>query len=80
VEPQRLYSLRLVNWHFWLATIGIVLLRRVDVGHRHHGRPDVARVDAQGFLVNSFADTVAAMHPDVRGPWTWAASCSSPAR
>ena len=22
---ERLYSLRLVNWHFWLATIGIVL-------------------------------------------------------
>ena len=25
VEPQRLYSLKLVNWHFWISTLGIVL-------------------------------------------------------
>ena len=24
VGPPRLYSLRMVNWHFWLATLGIV--------------------------------------------------------
>jgi cytochrome c oxidase cbb3-type subunit I len=36
---ERLYSLRMVNWHFWLATVGIV-----DVGCRHHAGPDVARI------------------------------------
>ena len=30
----RLYSLRMVNWHFWLATLGIVLYAAVDVGRR----------------------------------------------
>ncbi|WP_156840986.1 cytochrome-c oxidase, cbb3-type subunit I [Novosphingobium aquimarinum] len=60
---ERLYSLRLVNWHFWLATIGIVFyaasmwVAGVTQGlmWREYG-PD-------GYLVNSFADTVAALHP-----------------
>ena len=45
---ERLYSLRLVNWHFWLATLGIVLYAAVDVGLRHHAGPDVARVRRAG--------------------------------
>ncbi|WP_374411169.1 cytochrome-c oxidase, cbb3-type subunit I [Novosphingobium colocasiae] len=59
----RLYSLRMVNWHFWLATIGIVFyaasmwVAGITQGlmWREYG-PD-------GYLVNSFADTVAALHP-----------------
>jgi cytochrome c oxidase cbb3-type subunit 1 len=60
---ERLYSLRMINWHFWLATIGIVFyaasmwVAGVTQGlmWREYG-PD-------GYLVNSFADTVAALHP-----------------
>ena len=40
---ERMHSMSAINWHFWLATIGIVLYAVVDVGHRHHGRADVAR-------------------------------------
>ncbi|QZH76321.1 MAG: cytochrome-c oxidase, cbb3-type subunit I [Erythrobacter sp.] len=58
---QRLYSLRMVNWHFWLATIGIVFyaasmwVAGVTQGlmWREYG--------LDGYLVNSFADTVAAL-------------------
>jgi len=60
---ERLYSLRMVNWHFWLATIGIVFyaasmwVAGVTQGlmWREYG--------ADGYLVNSFAETVAAVHP-----------------
>ena len=60
---ERLYSLRMVNWHFWLATVGIVFyaasmwVAGITQGlmWREYG-PD-------GYLVNSFADTVAALHP-----------------
>ncbi|WP_068072139.1 cytochrome-c oxidase, cbb3-type subunit I [Novosphingobium lentum] len=59
----RLYSLRMVNWHFWLATVGIVFyiaamwVAGITQGlmWREYG--------ADGYLVNSFADTVAAIHP-----------------
>ncbi|MCP5380367.1 MAG: cytochrome-c oxidase, cbb3-type subunit I [Novosphingobium sp.] len=60
---ERLYSLRMVNWHFWLATAGIVFyaasmwVAGITQGlmWREYG--------ADGYLVNSFADTVAALHP-----------------
>ncbi|MFC0203581.1 cytochrome-c oxidase, cbb3-type subunit I [Novosphingobium soli] len=59
----RLYSLRMVNWHFWLATLGIVFyaasmwVSGITQGlmWREYG--------ADGYLVNSFADSVAAIHP-----------------
>jgi len=62
-KRARLYSLRWVNWHFWLATVGIVFyaasmwVAGVTQGlmWREYG--------ADGYLVNSFADTVAALHP-----------------
>ena len=58
-----LYSLRLVNWHFWLATIGIILYAAsMWVTGIMEGLM-WREVDAQGFLVNSFADTVAAKFP-----------------
>ncbi|MBT8455131.1 MAG: cytochrome-c oxidase, cbb3-type subunit I [Rhodobacteraceae bacterium] len=60
---ERLYSLALVNWHFWLATIGIVLYASsMWVTGIMEGLM-WREVDAQGFLVNSFADTVAAKFP-----------------
>jgi len=59
----RLYSLRMVNWHFWLATVGIVFyassmwVAGITQGlmWREYG--------LDGYLVNSFAETVAALHP-----------------
>ena len=59
----RLYSLRMVNWHFWLATIGIVFYASSmwvagimqGLMWREYG--------ADGYLVWSFADSVKAMHP-----------------
>ncbi|MEM9791419.1 MAG: cytochrome-c oxidase, cbb3-type subunit I [Pseudomonadota bacterium] len=58
-----LYSLSLVSWHFWLATIGIVLYAAsMWVTGIMEGLM-WREVDAQGFLVNSFADTVDAKFP-----------------
>jgi cytochrome c oxidase cbb3-type subunit I len=62
-KRDRMYSLRMINWHFWLATIGIVFyaasmwVAGITQGlmWREYG-PD-------GYLVNSFVDTVAALHP-----------------
>ncbi|WP_415183428.1 cytochrome-c oxidase, cbb3-type subunit I [Phaeovulum sp.] len=60
---ERLYSLTLVSWHFWLATIGIVLYAAsMWVSGIMEGLM-WREVDSQGFLVNAFADTVAAKHP-----------------
>ena len=60
---ERMYSARMINWLFWLATVGIVFyaasmwVAGVTQGlmWREYG--------ADGFLVNSFAETVAALHP-----------------
>jgi cytochrome c oxidase cbb3-type subunit 1 len=63
VEPRGLYSLKLVSWHFWLATIGIVLYASsMWVTGIMEGLM-WREVDANGFLVNAFADTVAAKFP-----------------
>mgnify|MGYP001023512684 CR=1 FL=1 len=60
---ERLYSLKLVSWHFWLATIGIVLYASsMWVTGIMEGLM-WREVDNQGFLVNAFADTVAAKFP-----------------
>ena len=60
---QRLYSLSLVNWHFWLATIGIILYAAsMWVSGIMEGLM-WREVNPNGFLVNSFADTVAAKFP-----------------
>ena len=62
-NKERLYSLRAVSWHYWLATIGIVLYAAsMWVTGIMEGLM-WREVDAQGFLVNSFADTVAAKFP-----------------
>jgi cytochrome c oxidase cbb3-type subunit 1 len=60
---QALYSLRAVSWHYWLATIGIVLYASsMWVTGIMEGLM-WREVDAQGFLVSSFADTVSAKFP-----------------
>ncbi len=60
---ERLYSISLVSWHFWLATIGIVLYASsMWVSGIMQGLM-WREVDEQGFLVNSFADTVGALFP-----------------
>ncbi|MBU3029577.1 cytochrome-c oxidase, cbb3-type subunit I [Paracoccus marinaquae] len=60
---ERLYSLSLVSWHFWLATIGLVLYAAsMWVSGIMEGLM-WREVDSQGFLVNAFADTVAAKFP-----------------
>ncbi len=61
---ERLYSLRLVNWHLWLATIGIVIYAAVMwVAGVTQGLM-WREYDDQGFLVNSFVETVSAIHPE----------------
>ena len=62
-NQPRLYSLRMVNWHFWLATVGIVFYAASmwvagimqGLMWREYG--------ADGYLVYSFVESVAAMHP-----------------
>ncbi|WP_108661146.1 cytochrome-c oxidase, cbb3-type subunit I [Acuticoccus kandeliae] len=61
-RPQ-LYSLRLVNWHFWLATLGIVLYAAsMWVSGITQGLM-WRELNADGNLVYSFAETVAALFP-----------------
>ncbi|MEM9059343.1 MAG: cytochrome-c oxidase, cbb3-type subunit I [Pseudomonadota bacterium] len=60
---QRLYSMAMVSWHFWLATLGIVLYAAsMWVTGIMEGLM-WRETDAHGFLVNSFADTVSAKFP-----------------
>jgi len=61
---ERLYSLRLVNWHLWLSTIGIVIYAAVLwVAGITQGLM-WREYDDQGFLVNSFVESVSAVHPE----------------
>ncbi|MGH1420068.1 MAG: cytochrome-c oxidase, cbb3-type subunit I [Hyphomicrobiaceae bacterium] len=63
-NKEGLYSLRLVNWHLWLATIGIVIYAAVMwVAGITQGLM-WREYDDQGFLVNSFIETVTAIHPE----------------
>ncbi len=60
---QRLYSLRLVEWHFWVATLGIVLyITAMWVSGIMQGLM-WRSFDHLGFLQFSFIETVEAMHP-----------------
>ena len=53
-----LYSLRLVNWHFWLATLGIVIYAAsMWVAGISEGL-NWRTFDEQGFLAYSFVETV----------------------
>ena len=58
-----MYSTRLIAWHFWVATIGIVLyITAMWVSGIMQGLMWRA-TDELGFLQYSFAETVAAMRP-----------------
>ena len=58
-----LYSLRLVNWHFWISSLGIVLyITSMWVAGILQGLMWRAYT-ALGFLEYSFVETVDAMHP-----------------
>ncbi len=60
---KEMYSMSAINWHFWLATLGIVLYAAsMWVTGIMEGLM-WREVDDQGFLVNSFADTVSAKFP-----------------
>lgn len=60
---QRLYSLRLINWHFWLATAGIVVYAAVMWISGVMEGLMWAEYDDQGFLVWSFAEVIEAKYP-----------------
>jgi cytochrome c oxidase cbb3-type subunit 1 len=58
-----LYSLRLVNWHFWISTIGIVVyVASMWVSGILQGLM-WRSYTSLGFLEYSFIETVQAMHP-----------------
>ncbi|QLH39777.1 MAG: cytochrome-c oxidase, cbb3-type subunit I [Defluviicoccus sp.] len=62
-KRERLYSLRLVTYHFWIATIGIVLyITAMWISGIMQGLMWRA-YDQLGFLQYSFIETVEAMHP-----------------
>jgi len=62
-KRSQLYSMRLVSYHFWTATIGIVLyITAMWVSGIMQGLMWRA-YDGLGFLQYSFVETVAAMHP-----------------
>ncbi len=62
-KRERLYSLKLVEWHFWVASTGIVLyITAMWVSGIMQGLMWRA-YDSLGFLEYSFVETVEAMHP-----------------
>jgi cytochrome c oxidase cbb3-type subunit I len=60
---ERLYSVKLVSVHVWLATLGIVVYAAVMWVSGIMQGLMWREYDDQGFLVYSFAETVAAMYP-----------------
>jgi cytochrome c oxidase cbb3-type subunit 1 len=62
-KRERLYSYALVEWHFWISTLGIVLyITSMWVSGIMQGLMWRA-YNALGFLEYSFVETVEAMHP-----------------
>ncbi len=62
-KRERLYSNRLVEWHFWVSTIGILFyISAMWVSGIMQGLLWRAYTE-QGFLEYSFVETVEAMHP-----------------
>jgi cytochrome c oxidase cbb3-type subunit 1 len=60
---ERLYSVKLVSVHVWLATLGIVVYAAAMWVSGIMQGLMWREYDDQGFLVYSFAETVAAMYP-----------------
>ncbi|PPD43086.1 MAG: cytochrome-c oxidase, cbb3-type subunit I [Methylocystis sp.] len=64
VYNRQLYSLKLVNWHFWISTIGIVFyISAMWVAGIMQGLMWRAYTP-QGFLEYSFVETTEALHPE----------------
>jgi cytochrome c oxidase cbb3-type subunit 1 len=62
-QRKALYSLKLVEWHFWISTLGILLyITAMWVSGILQGLMWRA-YDKLGFLTYSFVETVEAMHP-----------------
>ncbi len=62
-DRAALYSPRMVNWHLWLGTLGIVLYAAsMWVSGITQGLM-WREYDDQGFLVNSFVESVSVLHP-----------------
>jgi cytochrome c oxidase cbb3-type subunit I len=62
-KKERLYSLKLVDWHFWISTIGIVLyISAMWIAGIMQGLMWRAYTSL-GLLEYSFVETVEAMHP-----------------
>jgi cytochrome c oxidase cbb3-type subunit I len=62
-NKRAMYSEKLISWHFWLATLGIVFyITAMWVSGIMQGLMWRA-YDELGFLQYSFVETVAAMHP-----------------
>ncbi len=62
-KKREIYSSRLISWHFWIATLGIVLyITAMWVSGIMQGLMWRA-YDELGFLQYSFVETVQAMHP-----------------
>jgi cytochrome c oxidase cbb3-type subunit 1 len=62
-KRERLYSLKLVSYHFWIATVGIVLyITSMWISGIMQGLM-WRSYDRLGFLQYSFVETVEAMHP-----------------
>jgi len=62
-KREGLYSLKLVEYHFWIATVGIVLyITSMWISGITQGLMWRA-YDKLGFLQYSFVETVEAMHP-----------------
>ena len=61
-KKERLYSNRLVEWHFWIATTGILLyISSMWVSGVMEGLM-WREYTPQGYLANAFVETVAAKH------------------
>ena len=60
---ERMYSYSMINWHFWLATLGIVIYAAAMWVSGIMQGLMWREYDDQGFLVYSFAETVQAMYP-----------------
>jgi cytochrome c oxidase cbb3-type subunit 1 len=78
VYNRKLYSMKLVNWHFWVSTIGIVLyISAMWVSGILQGLMWRAYT-ALGFLEYSFIETVEAMHPSTSSAcWAACSSCAA---
>jgi cytochrome c oxidase cbb3-type subunit 1 len=64
IYDRKLYSLKLVNWHFWISTIGIVFyISAMWVAGIMQGLM-WRSYTPQGFLEYSFVETTDALHPE----------------